>query len=428
MDDRFNRREAMKKTATAFFKNAREKMKIVLIPVMALGLSMGIGLSKEFEGGNTIPTSIYEVKQTYPDLVYYKGTSSSNGSELSLSAQSAILVESSTGTILYAKNEHQRRDPASITKVMTAIVALERGDLSSVVEVSDKAAKVSGSSVGLRAGEQHKLEELLRSTIVKSGNDGATAIAEHVGGDVDGFVKLMNARGKTMGLKNTNFMNPHGLTQDGHFSTAYDLAVMCITGLSNEKFADMVSTKEQWYSMLEDGESDWFQNTNKLLWSFAGADGVKTGTTDRAGNCLASSATRDGLQFIAVVLNSPSRWNDSAKLLEYGFSEFTRVDIVDRGESVGSVDIKVSDQETEKVDMITGSDFRLVVAKKDLEKLKVEVAVDTDLRAPVGLGDKVGEVGAFIDSEKVGSRALYPVSSVEKKGLLYRLKNTFRGE
>ena len=166
MDDRFNRREAMKKTATAFFKNAREKMKIVLIPVMALGLSMGIGLSKEFEGGNTIPTSIYEVKQTYPDLVYYKGTSSSNGSELSLSAQSAILVESSTGTILYAKNEHQRRDPASITKVMTAIVALERGDLSSVVEVSDKAAKVSGSSVGLRAGEQHKLEELLRSTIV----------------------------------------------------------------------------------------------------------------------------------------------------------------------------------------------------------------------------------------------------------------------
>ena len=238
----------------------------------------------------------------------------------------------------------------------------------------------------------------------------------------------MNARGKTMGLKNTNFMNPHGLTQDGHFSTAYDLAVMCITGLSNEKFADMVSTKEQWYSMLEDGESDWFQNTNKLLWSFAGADGVKTGTTDRAGNCLASSATRDGLQFIAVVLNSPSRWNDSAKLLEYGFSEFTRVDIVDRGESVGSVDVKVSDQETEKVDMITGSDFRLVVAKKDLEKLKVEVAVDTDLRAPVGLGDKVGEVGAFIDSEKVGSRALYPVSSVEKKGLLYRLKNTFRGE
>jgi len=424
-----NKIKIIRETARYIMKNNKKKIIAILIPLAVFGISVGIKLTLNFENFSMIPVSVYEIKQKNPEIVYYKGSSFKEVSDISLNAQAAILVESSTGTVLYAKNEHQRRDPASITKIMTAMVALERGDLSDVVTVSENSVKTGGSSIGLKAGEQHNLEELIRSTMVKSGNDGAVAIAEHIGqGNVENFVELMNLRADSIGLENTNFVNPHGLTHDNHFSTAYDLAMMCMMGLKDKKFSDIVSTKEQWYSMIENGETDWFQNTNKLLWSFEGADGVKTGTTNRAGNCLAASATRNGLQFIAVVLNSSSRWNDCASLLEYGFSEFTKADIIKSQIPIQTVGVKVSNEEAVKIGVISGSDFSVIVRKDDIEKIEVEILADEDLRAPVNLTDKIGELNVYVDNEKISSIVLYPDSSVKKQGVIYRLKNAFKGK
>jgi D-alanyl-D-alanine carboxypeptidase (penicillin-binding protein 5/6) len=325
-------------------------------------------------------------------------------------------VEAKTGTILYAKNEHQLREPASITKVMTSLVAIERADLADVVSVSANAARVGGSSLYLKAGDVYKLEELIRATMLRSGNDGATAIAEHVGGSVSDFVSLMNTRAHSMGLKKTRFVNPHGLTAPGHYSTAYDIALMCMVALANPKFADIVSTAEHWASTIDDDRARVVYNTNRLLWSFAGADGIKTGTTSRAGHCLAASATRDGLQFIAVVLRSGARWHDAAVLLEYGFQNFTRVTLARRGEAVAEALVAHLRQPYAEIGPLR--DVDIVLRKDEVEKVTTHVDVPARLRATVPCGRMAGHLRIFYDGEEVSSYPLYVFRSVSRRGVL----------
>ena len=346
----------------------------------------------------------------YDELIYHRTYAEGPN----VSARAAILVEASTGTILYARNEHEIREPASITKIMTAIVAIERGDLADIVQVSASAARVGGSSLGLAAGSRYKLEELIRATMLRSGNDGATAVAEHVGGSTAGFVELMNARAASMGLKRTRFANPHGLSAPGHYSTAYDIALMCIWGFRLRKFADIVGCPELWSSPLAGGQPRLAYSTNRLLWSLAGADGVKTGTTTRAGHCLAASATRDGLQFIAVVLRSGARFHDASALLEYGFANFVRVDVARVGEPVA--DGLAGRRGATTAGLATARDVSVVVKRVEVDHLSARVIVAERLKANTRAGAHAGWLRVLFDEEEVGAYPLYTVEGPKKRG------------
>lgn len=338
------------------------------------------------------------------------------GQEPWVSAAAAVLIEASTGTVLFGRNADQTRDPASITKVMTAIIAIERGDLADVVTVSARAAAVPGSTLGLRAGEQIKLEELIRATMLRSGNDGATAIAEHIGGTVEQFVDMMNARARSMGLTRTRFANPHGLTAPGHYRTARDIARMCAYGLSIPKFAEIVGCTELWATRIDGDQvkgATLVHNTNRLLWSYQGADGVKTGTTSAAGHCLAASATRDGLQLIAVVLKSGARFRDAAALLDYGFNNFRRHDIALAGHEVASA--LVERGVVPSVGLATAGPVRAVVRVSEAGRLRTVVDCPARPQAPVRTGQHLGWLRVFVDDEEVEAYPLYATADVGRR-------------
>lgn len=232
-----------------------------------------------------------------------------------ITAQAALLADAQTGEILLSRNADQPLPPASTTKIMTALIVLERARPDEVVTVS-ASALIGDAAMGLAAGEQLTVEELLYGLLMASGNDAAMALAEHVGGSVEGFVALMNQRAVEMNLRETYFVNPHGLDAPGHVSSAIDLLAMARAGLSYELFARIVATPQARVA------GRLLVNRNELLTTYLGADGVKTGTTDAAGQCLVASATREGHRAIAVVLGSQDRYADSRALLDHYFTYF----------------------------------------------------------------------------------------------------------
>lgn len=239
-----------------------------------------------------------------------------------MAGKAALVMDGATGKVVYQRNVHMRLAPASITKVMTAIVALEKGNLKDKVEIKAQHL-VEGSSMGLIPGDLVSLEDLLWGLLLPSGNDAALAIAEHVGGgSVNSFVKMMNEKVQELGLRNTQFVNPHGLDEDGHFSSAYDLAMMSRYALSNPVFAKMVSTQE---ITIRASRTFTLYNNNRLLgksqW-VPGVDGVKTGLTDNSGDSLVASATRNGHRVIVVVLGTHDRTGAAVTLIDYAFSQF----------------------------------------------------------------------------------------------------------
>ncbi|MBX6377367.1 MAG: D-alanyl-D-alanine carboxypeptidase, partial [Clostridia bacterium] len=324
-----------------------------------------------------------------------------------LTAAAAVLVDAETGQVLYGRNAHQRRDPASTTKIMTAVLALEAGDEASLVEVSAAAAATPGSTLYLKAGERYRLGELVRGMMLASGNDAAVAIAEHVAGDLDSFVALMNAKARSIGLRHTSYRNPHGLTAAGHVTTAYDLALLTRYALRVPGFAALVGLQEgevQGADRFGRPFSRRFANTNQLLFSYQWADGVKTGTTAAAGNCLVASATRGGRQLIAVVLHSADRWSDAARLLSYGFENFVPVVLTVRGAWVG--DAAVPDGWPGRVPVVAAADVEVLVWRQALPRLRVVVNAAPSLRAPLEPGRPAGSVTVLLDGQPLARGAL----------------------
>lgn len=241
-------------------------------------------------------------------------------SNSAITADSAVAIDADTGEILFQKNAFQIKAPASTTKILTAILAIESGRLEELVTVSKRAAAVGESSIYLRTHDQLVLSELVHGALIKSGNDACVAIAEHLSPSEDEFVGMMNFKAQLLGAYNTTFYNTNGLPHRSHLTTAYDLAIIARYALQNPIFSKIVSTKEytlQWTT--PSSRTVYIRNTNKLLWTFPGATGVKTGTTNQAGNCLVASAKQDNHHIISVVLNSQNRYGDAQKLLEYGF-------------------------------------------------------------------------------------------------------------
>ncbi len=248
-----------------------------------------------------------------------------------LSATAAILIDETTGLTLYERNAKERRYPASTTKIMTALLCVEGGGLDESVTVSERAAAVGEASLNLAAGEKILLRHLLMGLLMKSANDGAVAIAETAGGDYDTFIAMMNARAKELGLTGTHFTNPHGLHHNDHYTTAYDLAQMARAALAYEEIARITDIEE---AVIPWPGKEWdrqLANRNQLLRTWPAADGVKTGYTKQAGNCLVASATIDGWRLISACLDCKDRRVDSRTLLEWGFANFEQVDVVKKG-------------------------------------------------------------------------------------------------
>ncbi|WML47656.1 D-alanyl-D-alanine carboxypeptidase family protein [Neobacillus sp. PS3-34] len=250
----------------------------------------------------------------------------------SVSAKSAILMEQKTGRVLYEKDAHKISRIASITKIMTAILAIESGKMDEYVKVSNKATKAEGSSIYLKAGEKIKLKDLVYGLMLRSGNDAAVAIAEYVGGSVDGFAFLMNLKAREIGMENTHFSNPHGLDDhENHYSTAYDMALLTRYAMMNKEFKKISSTKihrapnpsEQWDRV--------WKNKNRLLTKYKYCTGGKTGYTKRAKRTLVTTAAKGDMKLIAVTLNGPDDWNDHISMYEDGFKEFDMAEVLSKG-------------------------------------------------------------------------------------------------
>jgi len=247
-----------------------------------------------------------------------------------VSAVSAILLDAVTGEVLFEQNADEPLPPASITKILTALVILERGRLTDTAVVSQAAASVGGYRLGLRRGQRVSLEDLLSALLIRSANDAAEAAAELVGQGAAGFVAMMNAKAQELGMHNSHFENPHGLDEPGHYTTARDMALLTRVAMEQQYFAQLVRTRETRVTIWQPGPRGLqprvrtIQSHNKLLGRLEGADGVKTGYTDAAGRCLVASASRGGQRMIAVLLKDPQRWTDAATLLEFGFEAGTR--------------------------------------------------------------------------------------------------------
>jgi D-alanyl-D-alanine carboxypeptidase (penicillin-binding protein 5/6) len=323
-------------------------------------------------------------------------------------------MDAETGAVLAAQNPDERLPMASTTKIMTALLALERGHLSDKITISREAAGQEGSSMYTSAGETYTLEELLYGLLLNSGNDAAWAIAEHIAGSVPAFVTLMNERAQELGAVNTHFANPSGLPDPAHYSTARDLALIAKAAVARPDFRRLVATKAQEVPWPAKGEKRLLINHNRLLWRYDGADGVKTGYTNEARQCLVASATRGGQRFLAVVLKSEgnSIWTDAERLLDYGFANFITRSLVRPGEAFGTVPVKGGESESVAVQAQTG--LAVTVPKEKSDRIERSLKLTDQLAAPVAAGREVGEVVFTLGGEELGRVPLVAAADVAR--------------
>ena len=339
-----------------------------------------------------------------------------------ISAKSAVLIDGMSGRILYEHNAYEKLPMASTTKIMTGLLACESGSLSEKVKTSAFASGTEGSSLWLKIGEELSLEELTYGLMLKSGNDAAVAIAEHLGGSTDAFALLMNKRARETGAVNTNFINPHGLDSDGHYTTAYDLALIAKEAMKNKFFRKIVSTKDYTIPMKGEKWDRALKNHNKLLWQYDGCNGVKTGFTKSCGRCLVSSAERDGQELICVTLNAPDDWNDHKYLLDYGFSNFKGKQIVKKGEKV--TEYIYDDGYNRKAWLTAEESCAVMVGENDV--ITTEMIIQKK-SMPVNAGEVIGKLNVLCNGEKiteielVSDRTLKKLNLIEK--VLYKIKN-----
>jgi D-alanyl-D-alanine carboxypeptidase (penicillin-binding protein 5/6) len=336
--------------------------------------------------------------------------------DLNIQAKSAVLMEASTGKILYEQNSHEKLPPASVTKVMTMLLimeAIDNGKISfdDMVTSSEYAASMGGSQIYLEPGEQMSVHDMLKAIAVASGNDASVAMAEHIYGSEETFVKAMNDKAKELGMNDTNFVNCNGLDADNHYTSAYDIALMSRELLKHPKIHDYLTI---WIDSLRDGKFG-LANTNKLIRFYPGANGIKTGSTGKALYCLSASAKRDGMQLIAVIMGAPNtkeRFNAATKLLDYGFANYSIVSGAKKGELVGELDVLKGI--TNKVNLVTASDFNALIKKGQQGNIDKKVNIADNLHAPVEKGQKVGEIVFSAGGEEVGKVDVITSEAVEK--------------
>ena len=333
---------------------------------------------------------------------------------LSLSAQSAVLIDARDGKILYEKDADTPRPMASTTKIMTAIVAIENGDVNEIIEITDEAVGVEGSSIYLQKGEKMTLLELLYALLLQSANDAAVAIAVGVGGSVEGFARMMNEKAIELGLTSTHFENPNGLDADGHVTTARELALLTAYALKNPTFAEIVSTYKRKISG-PDGGVRLVVNHNKLLNMYDGCVGVKTGFTKKSGRCLVSAACRESLTLVAVTLSAPDDWRDHTALLNHGYENYLCEILCDEGGFIETLPVVGGVQDSL---LCVNCDFVAATLPRSHGEIGVNVKLPQMIYAPVKAGDVVGHVTYRCDGKVIGEtdiKAAYDVQQIKYK-------------
>lgn len=330
-----------------------------------------------------------------------------------VTAKSAIVIEASTGKILFEKNAEERRYPASTTKIMTLIVALEHGNLNDTVTASANATSTEGSSLWLTQGEQLKMLDMLYGIMLISGNDATVAVAEHISGSVQNFAKLMTEKAHAIGANNTSFTNSSGLPDPNHYTTAHDLARITAYGYKIPLFEQIVSTKTKtipWPGKDHDRE---LYNENRMLWLYDGANGVKTGYTEAAGRCLVSAAKRNGVQLIAVVLDSERMWDDSIVLLDYGFKQVSSRVVYTEGDILKTV--RVVNGKAGTVMLKINSSLVAPVFTDNNDDFQTEIDAPSYIQAPIIAGQKLGVVKLKYKNTEIATADLVAGETVESK-------------
>ena len=348
--------------------------------------------------------------------------------KLDIASKSAILMDASTGKVLYEKNSHDKLPPASVTKVMTMLLiceALEGGKIKEDddVQVSEVAASMGGSQIFLEPGEIQKVDTLLKSIAVASANDACVAMAEYIGGSVEEFVVLMNKRAKELGMNDTNFVNTNGLPVDNHYTSAYDIALMSKELLTHKKISKYLTT---WMDEVVVGKKQakiGIANTNKLVKHYTGATGVKTGFTQQAKYCLSASAIRNNTHLIAVTLcaeTSPIRFKDATSLLNYGFANYESVKICGANDKVATV--KFEKGEKENVDLVAKDNLSVLIKKGDKKDFQKKVEIKQDLKLPIKKNTELGVVKVYRGKELVGETKIINSEDINKASYLQMLR------
>ena len=347
--------------------------------------------------------------------------------DLGLNAKSAILMEESTGNILYENNPDERLPIASVTKVMTMLLIMEAVDsgkinLDDMVTVSENAMSYGGSTMFLETGEQLTVNDMLKGIAVASANDGCVAMAEHLAGNESAFVDMMNEKAKELGMENTHFMNTNGLDEDDHYSSARDVAIMSRELMKHETIFNYTSI---WMDTLRGGKFQ-LANTNKLIRFYDGANGLKTGSTSKALCCLSAAAKRNDMQLIAVVLGAPTsaeRFASAKSLLDYGFANYAVNTQITAGDEVQKIAVeKGVDKE---VGVVAGDSCSTLVKKGQEDNITKEIKIDETITAPIEVGQKIGTMTISRDGEVIADIDLNASSAVEKKGIGLIIKDFF---
>ncbi len=342
--------------------------------------------------------------------------------EVETGARAAVLIERNTGMVLLRHNENEPLPMASTTKVTTALLALEKGNLDDVVTVGRNAYGVPGTSIYLNLGEHITLRDLLYGLLLASGNDAAVAIAEHIAGSVEAFCAMMTERAAELGCENTVFVNPNGLPAEGHHTTAYDLALIAREAMKHETFREIVSTRRA--SIPWEGRSydRILNNKNRLLTDYEGATGIKTGYTRAAGRCLVFGARRDGLEVIGVVLNCGDWFNEAARLMDLGFERYEGFTALSEGETVRV--LPVTDGRQDAVYICAGADLTAAVPKGEIPA--VEYDLPDSLPAGMQMGDAVGEARIMLSGRTLASVPLVLTESLTPRDYAFELERVIR--
>ena len=345
--------------------------------------------------------------------------------EPSINSRSAIVYDRISGSILFGKNENEKRKMASTTKIMTAIIVLENSNLDDITTISTKAAGIGGSRLGLHSNDKISIRDLLYGLLLCSGNDAAVALAEYVGGDLPGFATLMNSKCNSLNLKSTHFITPHGLDDDNHFTTAYELAIITNYALQNETFRKFVGTKQ--YTVSINGHYKNLSNTNELLGNLDGVYGVKTGFTNGANRCLVTSVKRDNMDLICIVLGADTkkdRTKDSIQLIEYAFKNFKMVNIREKvvtefsnWELCNSSSFCVKKGISNNVDIVLADlpfDF-FPVNSNHINDISIYIYCNTKFDAPLQANTAIGYLTVSIHNTNILSLDIFNSNSIDQK-------------
>lgn len=339
------------------------------------------------------------------------------GQNLGLSGDSYILMDAKSGRILLEKNSNKKMPMASTTKIMTALIAIEEGSLQDKVSVDDKSLNVEGSSIYLEKNEIMSLEDLIYGLMLRSGNDSSIAIANHISKTEKEFVDKMNAKAKLIGADNTQFQNPHGLDEENHYSTAYDLAMITKEALKYDEFKKIFETKT--YNANRE-KNNYFINKNKTLWQYEGGNGGKTGYTRASGRCLVSTAQRDGMDLIAVSLNAYDWFNDNYKLMDYGFEKYKPYVIYDKNQLIKKMDIH---DEKPIIYGIASNEFIYPLTNTEKDDLSVKLNLNKNFNKVVEKGEKVGMIETYLEGVLIKEEDIVSKNKVKRYNMI---ENLFR--